>query len=65
MKKAEAEVKYRIALNNLQENIPFQECDMTPNIITDCTKVYKYYAQQDYNSNGLRYAFVILKQVLE
>ena len=65
MKKAEGEVKYRTILLQHQDNIPFQECDLTPNIITDCTKVYKFYAQQNYNTNGLRYAFVILKQVLE
>lgn len=65
MKKAEAEVKYRIALLKLQDKIEFQECDMTPNIISNSTKVYKYYAQQEYNTNGLRYGFVILKQKLE
>ena len=65
MKKAEAEVKYRITLLQLQDENPFQECDVTPHIITDCTKVYKFYAQQNYNTNGFRYAFVILKQVLE
>lgn len=65
MKKAEAEVKYQIALNDLESKIPFYESDMTPNLIGDNCVMYKAYAQQSYNMNGLRYAFIILKQKLE
>ena len=65
IKKAEAEVKYQITLNNIENGIPFHESDMTPNIMTDNTKMYKIYAQQSYNMSGLRYAFIILKQSLE
>lgn len=65
IKKAEAEVKYQIALNDLQTKIPFHEIDMTPNLISDNTVMYKVYAQKSYNMSGLRYAFIILKQKLE
>ena len=65
IKKAEAELKYQITLNDLDGNIPFHESDMTPNLIGDNCEMYKVYAQQSYNTNGFRYAFVILKQRLE
>lgn len=65
IKKAEAEVRYRIALNDLQNLAPFQESDMTPNLIGNNCEMYKVYAQQSYNMSGFRYAFVILKQRLE
>ena len=65
IKKAEAEVKYQMALNNIENGNPFYESDMTPNLISDNTEMYKVYGQQSYNMSGLRYAFIILKQRLE
>jgi hypothetical protein len=52
-------------LHDLENNIPFHESDMTSDLIGDNCEMYKVYAQQSYNTNGFRYAFVILKQMLE
>lgn len=65
IKKAEAEVKYQIKLIDLRTKIPFHESDMTPNLIGNNCVMYKVYAQQSYNMEGFRYAFIILKQKLE
>lgn len=45
---------------------PFVETIIpTSEIYGDNTRAYKYYAQQTYNANGIRYGYMIIKQVIE
>ena len=61
LKKAE---EFVAPLIKCQDN-PYIECVIPENeILAENTLLYKYYAQQTYNRSGIRYGYMILKQVV-
>ena len=67
-KKAEEFVKTMTTNKVITNNgtNPFVEVTIPQNeIYADNTRAYKYYAQQAYNANGVRYGYMIIKQVIE